>query len=77
MNLDLVPDNIRNAIYSLLPTLTTFIGIPGVLLGGFILKEFGFLSTILLTVIVTSMGALITGIGIGWLPAISKTESKN
>jgi hypothetical protein len=77
LNLDLVPDDIRNAIYSLLPTLTTLIGIPGALLAGFISKEFGFLSTILLTVIVTSIGALITGIGIGWLPAISKTESMN
>ncbi|MHA1966474.1 MAG: MFS transporter [Candidatus Hodarchaeales archaeon] len=74
LNLDLVPDNIRNAIYSLLPTLTTLIGIPGALLGGYILNEFGFLSTILLTVIITSIGVFITGIGIAWLPKISNAK---
>ena len=58
LNLDLVPDNIRNAIYSLLPTLTTLIGIPGALLGGYCINEFGFLTTILLTVILTTLVAL-------------------
>ena len=42
LNLDLVPDNIRNAIYSLLPTLTILIGIPGTLLGGYCINEFEF-----------------------------------
>lgn len=74
LNLDLVPDNIRNAIYSLLPTLTTLIGVPGALLGGYILNEFGILPTILLTIIVTSIGAFITGIGIAWLPKINNAK---
>ena len=74
LNLDLVPDNIRNAIYSLLPTLTTLIGIPGALLGGYCINEFGFLTTILLTVIFTTFGGFITGIGIAWIPKISNAQ---
>jgi MFS family permease len=74
LNLDLVPDDIRNAIYSLLPTITTLIGVPGALLGGHILSQYGFLPAILVVVIISSFGVILTGIGLAYLPAI-KSQS--
>ncbi len=77
LNLDLVPDDIRNAIYSLLPTLTTLIGVPGALLGGQILSQYGFLPAIFAVVIISSIGVMVTGIGLAWLPAIkSQSDGK-
>ncbi|MHA2032405.1 MAG: hypothetical protein ACW99Q_23775, partial [Candidatus Kariarchaeaceae archaeon] len=70
LNLDLVPDDIRNAIYSLLPTITTLIGVPGALLGGYILSQYGFLPAIVVVVIISSFGVILTGIGLVWLPVI-------
>ncbi|MFX1506972.1 MAG: MFS transporter [Promethearchaeota archaeon] len=70
LNLDLVPDEIRNSIYSLLPTITTIIGIPGALIGGYILKTSPFSSAILVTAIFSGIGVILTGMGLSKLPEI-------
>ncbi len=75
LNLDLVPDEIRNGIYSLLPTITTIIGIPGALVGGYILKIYPFSSAILITALFSSVGVIVTGMGLARLPEINKTDS--
>ena len=72
LNLDLVPDDTRNAIYSLLPTITTLIGIPAALIGGYYLKILGFVQTILLTSFFSGFGVVLTGIGLIWLLKIEK-----
>ncbi len=71
VSLDLVPDERRNAIYSLLPSVTNLIGIGGALAGGIILKMFGFAETILLTTVISLIGAIIAGIGLKSLPRLS------
>ncbi|MFX1284456.1 MAG: hypothetical protein ACFFB5_12425 [Promethearchaeota archaeon] len=76
LNLDLVPDNIRNAVYSLLPTLTTLIGIPGALIGGYYLKYIGFAETVLFTSLFSGLGVLLTGVGLLWLPEIREQIKK-
>jgi MFS family permease len=70
LNLDLVPDEIRNSIYSLLPTITTIIGIPGALLGGYILNTSPFSSAILVTALFSGIGVILTGMGLSKLPEI-------
>ncbi|MFX1423653.1 MAG: MFS transporter [Promethearchaeota archaeon] len=72
LNLDLVPDEIRNGIYSLLPTLSTVIGIPGALMGGYVLNIYDFTTAIFVTGIFSSIGVIITGIGLALLPRISE-----
>ncbi|MFX0151861.1 MAG: hypothetical protein ACFFAJ_13820, partial [Candidatus Hodarchaeota archaeon] len=72
LNLDLVPDKTRNAIYSLLPTLTNLIGIPGALIGGYFLKYIGFAETILFTALFSGLGVVMTGGGLLWLPKIGE-----
>ena len=75
LNLDLVPDQIRNSIYSLLPSITTLIGIPGALIGGYILKIYPFSATILVTAIFSGIGVIITGWGLVRLPEIGRNDS--
>jgi hypothetical protein len=74
LNLDLVPDVTRNAVYSLLPTMTNLIGIPGALIGGYFLNNFGFAQTILFTCLFSGLGLIVAGLGLGWLPRISYKE---
>ncbi|MFX0092561.1 MAG: hypothetical protein ACFFBD_12430 [Candidatus Hodarchaeota archaeon] len=70
LNLDLVPDEFRNSVYSLLPTLTTLIGIPGAAVGGFFIQTFGFTSGIFLTAALSGLGALAVGLGVFFLPSL-------
>ncbi len=70
LNLDLIPDESRNSFYSLLPTITNSIGIFGALAGGYILSSYGFAETILLTAIISGIGAFFTGIGLIRLPKV-------
>ncbi len=42
INLDLVPDEYRNSLYSLLPTLTRLLGVPFVYLTGVLIEQYGF-----------------------------------
>ncbi|MFX0211991.1 MAG: hypothetical protein ACFFDT_38810 [Candidatus Hodarchaeota archaeon] len=74
LNLDLVPDKTRNAVYSLLPTLTTLIGVPGALIGGYYLKYIGFAETILFTALFSGLGVVMAGVGLLWLPKIGEKE---
>lgn len=74
LNLDLIPDATRNAVYSPLPTITTLIGIPGALIGGYYFTNFGFVQTILFTCLLSGLGLVIAGIGLGWLSKISKKD---
>lgn len=65
--LELVPDKYRNAVYSLMPTLMVLFSVPMVILGGFVITQFGFSAGILTVV---SLGLLIVpvlGLALYWL----------
>jgi len=68
VSLDLVPDDKRNAVYSLLPSITNLFGIGGALLGGLVIENYGFAEAILLTTLVSTIGVIIVGIGLKFLP---------
>ena len=68
LNLDLIPDSSRNSFYSLLPTITNLIGIFGALAGGSFLSNYGFAETILLTALISGIGAFVAGVGLFRLP---------
>ena len=48
--IDLVPNSIRNSIYSFIPTVILLLAIPANILGGFIIDGYGFVAGILLVV---------------------------
>ena len=56
--IDLVPNQIRNSIYSFIPTLILLLAIPANLLGGFIIDDYGFVAGILLVVVFAAIGVL-------------------
>jgi MFS family permease len=68
VSLDLVPDDRRNAVYSLLPSITNLLGIGGALFGGLVIENYGFADAILLTTLVSFVGVIIVGIGLKFLP---------
>ena len=71
VSLDLIPDDKRNSVYSLLPSLTNLFGIGGALIGGLVLENFGFADAILLTTVISGIGVIIAGIGLKYLPNLS------
>jgi hypothetical protein len=50
--LDIIPDQNRNSIYSLIPTLVLLINIPSVGFGGALIDEFGVSNTLLLLIFI-------------------------
>ena len=56
--IDLVPNQIRNSIYSFIPTLILLLAIPANILGGFIIDGYGFVAGILLVVGFATIGVL-------------------
>ncbi|MFQ5977590.1 MAG: MFS transporter [Candidatus Heimdallarchaeota archaeon] len=68
LQLELVPDRYRNAVYSLFSTFIVSFGAPLVFLGGFVIDEYGFAAGILLNAILSAIGIFITGLGLYWLP---------
>ena len=72
MIIDFVPNEIRNSVYSLLPTLTLIINIPAALLGGELLENIGIPYTILVIVGGCAIGVILQAIG---LKSRKKTSS--
>ncbi len=68
VQLDLIPDNIRNSIYSLLPTLVLIIGIPFTIIGSIIISNFGMLAGMILVIIFSILGISFQGVGLLSLP---------
>ncbi|MHA2494919.1 MAG: MFS transporter [Candidatus Hodarchaeales archaeon] len=65
--IELVPDEFRNAVYSLRPTLTLLLGIPLITLGGFVITSFSFSAGILLLILLSLMSSTFLGLGLYWL----------
>ncbi|TFF96789.1 MFS transporter, partial [Candidatus Thorarchaeota archaeon] len=57
--IDVIPNRIRNSMYSLKPTLATILSIPLIGVFGWVLQLFGFPPTFLLVSIIALMGALL------------------
>jgi MFS family permease len=68
LQLELVPDRYRNAVYSLFSTLIVSFGAPLVFLGGFIVDKYSFAAGILLSAILSAIGIFVMGLGLHWLP---------
>ncbi len=56
--IDLVPNTIRNSIYSLIPTVILLLAIPANMFGGYIIDKFGFVAGIILVVVFAAIGVL-------------------
>ncbi|MFX0116250.1 MAG: hypothetical protein ACFFB3_17000, partial [Candidatus Hodarchaeota archaeon] len=68
LKVDLVPDRVRNAIYSLEPTLVLILSIPFIVVGGIVIESLGMGIGALLTSILSVIGIIILGLGLLWLP---------
>ncbi|MHA2100487.1 MAG: hypothetical protein ACW99A_17570 [Candidatus Kariarchaeaceae archaeon] len=64
INLDLIPDDYRNSLYSLLPTLSRGIGIVFVLVAGLLIDSYGFNNIFYLLIVTSLLGSLLLGIGL-------------
>lgn len=62
VNLDLIPDQYRNSLYSLLPTITRLLGIPMVVVTGFIVENYGFISSFYWLITLSILGSAPLGI---------------
>lgn len=67
LEIDLIPDKVRNTVYSLQPTFVVIFSIPFVLIGGSVLSDYGFLAGLQLLLIINSFNVLIFGLGLYWL----------
>ncbi|MHA2174928.1 MAG: MFS transporter [Candidatus Hodarchaeales archaeon] len=67
LEIDLIPDKVRNTVYSLQPTFVVIFSIPFVLIGGFVLSNYGFLEGCILLLLINSFNVLIFGLGLFWL----------
>lgn len=70
--IDVVPDANRNSIYSLLPTLILLFNAPAVIISGIILSIIGIPATLLLLVIIGTIGVFFQYLAIQMLPEKKK-----
>ncbi|MFQ5977828.1 MAG: MFS transporter [Candidatus Heimdallarchaeota archaeon] len=70
---DLIPDNYRNSVYSLIPTITVLLNIPLMILAGYILSTNGFTAGFYFVISGTLFGVLILGLGLYWLQKPQKS----
>ncbi len=73
INLDLIPDEHRNSLYSLLPTLARIFGIPFVIITGYVTQVGGFIGSFYWLIAVSFIGSILLGIGL-LLGADSKSQ---
>ncbi len=75
--LDIVPDKIRNSVYSLLPTLTLIISSPVVLIAGSIIEILGLPMTLIILTIFGIFSSFFLYVGMQFLPQeiLSQVES--
>ncbi|MFW9932663.1 MAG: hypothetical protein ACFFDR_08405, partial [Candidatus Thorarchaeota archaeon] len=64
INLDLIPDEHRNSLYSLLPTLARIFGIPFVIITGYVTDVGGFIGSFYWLIAVSFIGSILLGIGL-------------
>ncbi|MHA1952098.1 MAG: MFS transporter [Candidatus Thorarchaeota archaeon] len=64
INLDLIPDEHRNSLYSLLPTLARLFGIPFVIITGYVTDIGGFVGSFYWLIAVSFIGSILLGIGL-------------
>lgn len=74
INLDLIPDEYRNSLYSLLPTLARSLGIVFVLIAGILIDSYGFNSVFYLLILTSTLGSFLLGLGL--LVAPTKVEDE-
>jgi hypothetical protein len=72
--LDVVPNRIRNSIYSLIPTLTLFITLPQIMFSSYLISFFGFSSSLIFNGFVALLGVLLIGRGVRLMMKTEKQE---
>ncbi len=74
LRVDLIPDRVRNAVYSLDPTIVLFLSIPFIIIGGIVIEDTGMEIGALLTAGLSAIGMGILGLGLIWLPQSNKRK---
>ncbi|MCY3414381.1 MAG: hypothetical protein INQ03_22230 [Candidatus Heimdallarchaeota archaeon] len=72
INLDLVPDEYRNSMYSLLPTIAQGLGLPLVLITGFLIDSYGIRYSFYWVILVSFVGSMLLGVAF----LINKNEER-
>ena len=77
INLDLIPDEYRNSLYSLLPTLAQLFGVPFVFAAGWLINGYGFESVFYLLIVISLAGSFLLGLSFKFAGASHETPAKN
>jgi len=59
--LQIIPDEFRNSLYSLIPTLIALLSLPLIVIGGIVVTNLGFIAAVLLILIINSIGIGLIG----------------
>ncbi|MFW9968452.1 MAG: MFS transporter [Candidatus Thorarchaeota archaeon] len=62
--IDVIPDRIRNSVYSLIPTVAILFAIPQILIVGPTIEIFGFIPALVFCALVSGFGAFLVGRGL-------------
>jgi MFS family permease len=65
--IDFIPDETRNALYSLVSTFVMVFGIPASIVGGFIIESSGILSGMVVVTIIEILAGILGVVGLYWL----------
>ena len=66
--LETIPNSLRNSYYSLLSTLIALMSFPGLLLGGYVIDTLGYVSVVILIIILLIMSTSLILIGLNEKP---------
>jgi hypothetical protein len=61
--LQIIPDEFRNSLYSLIPTLIALLSLPLIVIGSIVVTNLGFIAAILLVLILNYIGIGLIGFG--------------
>ncbi len=67
--LDLIPDQNRNSVYSLIPTLVRIVSTPGIIIGGILLNNLSVSVTLLILGVVGLLAVVLNYIAIQYMPS--------
>ena len=70
----IIPDEFRNSLYSLIPTLVALLGLPLIILGGIVVTNQGFIAAVLLVLCFTSIGISLIGFGFKFCKEIETVQ---
>ncbi|MFW9976317.1 MAG: MFS transporter [Candidatus Thorarchaeota archaeon] len=76
--IDIVPSNIRNSVYSLMPTVTMLFAIPQILIIGPAIENVGFIPALVFCAVISGIGVLLVRKGLSYpMPILDEAKQES